>query len=508
MTRVRSDDVAADIQLADTQRQIDKLVTELRHLRSHVILPTDALSSDRTRRPSGPGLPQSNIPGEQPSPSKIASIHATMGDARTEHLLLASKKLRSMRAKDDRIGRLTLDELQRGGVVGPEGGIGYAEGYGEVIGREDNEEYADVSDEEEIKPFNRRGSMSNRGKTGATPLLPRAKRSNKRGLPPPTTPRSKAARSQPLTTPGTGNFNDLLRAAEMATRPGTPTPPASAALLGQMPFSAMSATRSTTRGRELGGSGSERGSPVKRPRREGPIGTPAGWTGDVFDEEDESSALDLLAQASQLDVAQSDAPDVEGQDLLGGSQGSLGPAIDLRSTPTATLQHQQQHYQHHQQIDPALRGDLSRRSSGPGPTATPQTRPRALSNASMTELHTPARKYDSYEDTPNTLRSPPSSLPRDMHDPPPGAYASPTGATVPGLGKYVHLTNNMPARRIRSPYLKWTNEEDELLARAVAEHGEKWDMVSKGVPTRSYHQVRQRSVGRDWRRRVELMPGG
>jgi hypothetical protein len=126
----------------------------------------------------------------------------------------------------------------------------------------------------------------------------------------------------------------------------------------------------------------------------------------------------------------------------------------------------------------------------------------------MTELHTPARKYDSYEDTPNTLRSPPSSLPRDMHDPPPGAYASPTGATVPGLGKYVHLTNNMPARRIRSPYLKWTNEEDELLARAVAEHGEKWDMVSKGVPTRSYHQVRQRSVGRDWRRRVELMPGG
>jgi hypothetical protein len=107
---------------------------------------------------------------------------------------------------------------------------------------------------------------------------------------------------------------------------------------------------------------------------------------------------------------------------------------------------------------------------------------------------------------------------------------------VPGLGKYVHLTSSMPARRIRSPYLKWTVEEvsesesvrgprtraigtllrhrsgqsggsavesvngtcrtdafqDELLARAVAIHGEKWDLVSKGVPTRSYHQVRQR----------------
>lgn len=34
--------------------------------------------------------------------------------------------------------------------------------------------------------------------------------------------------------------------------------------------------------------------------------------------------------------------------------------------------------------------------------------------------------------------------------------------------------------------------QDELLARAVAIHGEKWDLVSKGVPTRSYHQVRQR----------------
>jgi hypothetical protein len=36
------------------------------------------------------------------------------------------------------------------------------------------------------------------------------------------------------------------------------------------------------------------------------------------------------------------------------------------------------------------------------------------------------------------------------------------------------------------------DDQDELLARAVAIHGEKWDLVSKGVPTRSYHQVRQR----------------
>lgn len=36
------------------------------------------------------------------------------------------------------------------------------------------------------------------------------------------------------------------------------------------------------------------------------------------------------------------------------------------------------------------------------------------------------------------------------------------------------------------------DKQDELLTRAVMEHGEKWDLVSKCVPTRSYHQVRQR----------------
>ncbi|CDZ98775.1 homeodomain-like containing protein [Phaffia rhodozyma] len=50
----------------------------------------------------------------------------------------------------------------------------------------------------------------------------------------------------------------------------------------------------------------------------------------------------------------------------------------------------------------------------------------------------------------------------------------------------------MPARRVRSPYLKWSIREDELLARGVAKYGQKWDLVSKTVPTRSYHQCRQR----------------
>lgn len=48
------------------------------------------------------------------------------------------------------------------------------------------------------------------------------------------------------------------------------------------------------------------------------------------------------------------------------------------------------------------------------------------------------------------------------------------------------------AKKARSPYVKWTFQEDELLVRAVCEHGQRWDAVSKGVPTRSYHQCRQR----------------
>lgn len=48
------------------------------------------------------------------------------------------------------------------------------------------------------------------------------------------------------------------------------------------------------------------------------------------------------------------------------------------------------------------------------------------------------------------------------------------------------------AKKARSPYVKWTLAEDELLVKAVSEHGQRWDAVSKCVPTRSYHQCRQR----------------
>lgn len=48
------------------------------------------------------------------------------------------------------------------------------------------------------------------------------------------------------------------------------------------------------------------------------------------------------------------------------------------------------------------------------------------------------------------------------------------------------------AKKSRSPYVKWTVEEDELLLRAIVRYGIRWDFVSKDLPNRSYHQCRQR----------------
>lgn len=248
-------------------------MTELRHLRSNVILSTSIAQPSNAPLPAGE--PNSHmiderrrIPG---SPSKATFNATTMGDARTEHLLLAARKVRSMRAENAHVGMLTLDELKRHGVVGPTGGVGYAEGYGGVQELSSEDELSE--EEEDRKPAigssPRRPSVSKgKGKSQSvtnTPLLPRAKKSGKRTLPPvPTTPRGRNHQGTgpppPTTTPGGSNFNDLLRAAELATRPHTPTRPGTEA---HVPMSSMSATR--TRMREE--SGSERGSPTKKARR-------------------------------------------------------------------------------------------------------------------------------------------------------------------------------------------------------------------------------------------------
>lgn len=477
------------------------------------------------------------------SPSKASLNGATMGDARTEHLLLAAKKVRAMRARgDETVGRLTLEELKRGGVVGPDGGIGYSEGYGGVLEEEDDEVYDSELEDEKPVVDDRRGSVSKgKNRVMGTPLLPKTKRGSKSKMPP-TTP-SRARAEPPQTTPGGSNFNDLLRAAELATRPVSPSPGAgTGAERAQLqPMSTMSATRSTTRPREE--NPSQPNSPTKRPRREGPV---TAWgrgrkiagmevdEGELENEDEdeegrevhqhqrqagfpsaaapvggaaaEGSALDLLAQASQLDMAQSASTQEsnasaplqsaarlggvmeQGPEVHGGSsprssaaESALGPAIDLHGHGQGQGHGQAQVHgriaggvtiEDHQ-IDPTLIGGAS--PDRPTVAITPKSRPR---QQSISEVVTPARGYSSYPETPyegttpgagGFARSPPSVARSESlaHEPPLGAFASPTGATVPGLGKYVHLTSSMPARRIRSPYLKWTVEEVSESSRAL-----------------------------------------
>ena len=46
--------------------------------------------------------------------------------------------------------------------------------------------------------------------------------------------------------------------------------------------------------------------------------------------------------------------------------------------------------------------------------------------------------------------------------------------------------------RPRSPYLRWEMSEDEALVKAILKHGQRWEFVAQSVPSRTYHQCRQR----------------
>lgn len=111
----------------------------------------------------------------------------------------------------------------------------------------------------------------------------------------------------------------------------------------------------------------------------------------------------------------------------------------------------------------------------------------------------------SLEDTPSDLQA------HLRHETAPGntnagSADSIADITGPGSGlaagtESVAATKNKEVNRVvgqdvpkrqRSPYVKWSKEEDDLLAQAVAKYGQKWDLVQKALPSRGYHQVRQR----------------
>ncbi|OZJ03146.1 hypothetical protein BZG36_04645 [Bifiguratus adelaidae] len=66
-------------------------------------------------------------------------------------------------------------------------------------------------------------------------------------------------------------------------------------------------------------------------------------------------------------------------------------------------------------------------------------------------------------------------------------YKTPQGKTA--------NTSSFQFKKSRSPYVKWTREEDALLREAVAKYGaDNWNLVARSVPGRTYHQCRQRWV--------------
>ncbi|KAF9649652.1 hypothetical protein BDM02DRAFT_3186141 [Thelephora ganbajun] len=86
------------------------------------------------------------------------------------------------------------------------------------------------------------------------------------------------------------------------------------------------------------------------------------------------------------------------------------------------------------------------------------------------------------------------------HQYPPPDYNSSRGAKVSIDGTSPPKKKRADDKRAKTPYKKWSKEEDEVLAQAVAKYGQKWDQVQKALPQRGYHQVRQR-----WLRRLRTM---
>ncbi|KAK0545429.1 hypothetical protein OC846_005671 [Tilletia horrida] len=67
-----------------------------------------------------------------------------------------------------------------------------------------------------------------------------------------------------------------------------------------------------------------------------------------------------------------------------------------------------------------------------------------------------------------------------------------TGHSDGKQGGFDRLTASQLAGEKRSTYTRWSSEEDTKLRAAILQHGQRWELVSRAVETRSYHQCRQR----------------
>lgn len=390
------------------------------------------------------------------SPPQPQSRRQTLGDARSEHLLLAARRLRTLREKNPEIGLITAAHYNYASLQAPDPNAPlelYVDGP------------SDFDDDEGAKDRTPKGKGRAKGKKAAggssmappkTPVTASAKGKARR--------KDDASARTPggsLGTPGRG-FEDLLAAAQSLQHPHHPTstlrdafaePPANLTT----PTAAPDSPKRRRVGTASGGNAWVPGVTA--------VG-PAQQQGDGL----HASALDLLALASSHDPA-SPAPSSSARlgGLLGsGSDGDVTSESGRSAAGSAS-----------RGLEPAfaLRSEAPSLYAPSGaydqqPVAGPSTTPR-----NMRPLPDGPSPFLGASSSPR-LSQTPSALPQRVKDEFAGlARDLSASQSPPARGPAAPLDNAttaVPAKRVRSPYLKWSPEEDELLARGVAKYGQKW----------------------------------
>lgn len=478
-----------------------------------------------TRAVSAATVIKTNAPHEsvesEPSSSSAPTRRQPLGDAKAEHLLLAAKRLRTLRQRQPDIGLYSNPEAEECASTD-------AERAADKVRKHSASDSYDGSGSESTHKI-KRGGRGKGKKTlaaaavaaAATVIDPSTRaegedegedlQSSSSIVPPPRTPMVKArskktsATTPRLTsstvTPGGSNFDDLLLAAQsVLSRPEVSTaPPTSDARDADFSAASEESDTSEPSAHHLGDSPKRRRLlpsvsslsvwvPGQSPHLSaGTLSAPAMMsTGEMH-----ASALDLLALASfgspaavidpnylqrQQEEAARDFPTPRASSSrLGGLLGSSGVPQDAPSSSITTAS----------ALEPAfvLRPHVTSDSistdqyfSEPTSLATsphlaqsPFTPGRSASSHRVPTLEQPAFE----EDSSPVQNLPPSSIPHrltfDAESQPDASSSSstPTHSSPPKsvVGQSPAASGSEPLKRIRSPYLKWTPEEDELLAR-------------------------------------------
>lgn len=523
------------IQIRDQESLVNALTEELHFLRA------SALHGLREAPVASPSHPNRALPVNRPieDPLPPPAQRQTLGDARSEHLLLAAKRLRSLRITNPDIGLIrtrdygqagmvvpdearALEDLLNGRRVGapPTGQVASGSGgAGAAAAPAVQADYRgmDVSEEDEMTPKKRVRAKPKKQLSISTHAVPLA--ANAASIPIPRTPTAadkgkrraggppEAVEMTPGGTVVPSSFDDLLMAAGVysrhppqigvsATRGGASgegeddddvdqiESDSDSPALGDSPKrrrmtsgAAWMAGQPLTSG-NLNRQSEHPGGPLSAnaPPPKTPLNTSTGsGKGEMH-----SSALNLLALASfgsPVRPTDSTPSSVRPDGYQQPHAGGLEPAFQLHSSPM--LQHS----------SPIPSGG---QSPAPPPFCPP---PANGAPHPFQQPYTPLRPHHQHHQQQQQplaiedLFSPASSVVdrvkyQDPLRPSPPPPLSSDGPSTPSSQPFVNMSSangqigttgaagadpatlaNMPAKRVRSPYLKWSNDEDELLAR-------------------------------------------